>query len=293
MVHKRKVAVVADSSSCLPRHLLEKWSIHVVPHELVIDERTYEDGIDIEPADFYQLLQKNQPIPTTSSPKPASFLNAFRCAGVTAESVVCITLSANFSATYDSARSAAQVAAQELPGCRFEVVDSKAAAGAEGLIALEAARAADNGADLDGVVSRIEELIPEVNLLAFLDTLYYLGKSGRVPKVAAWAGSLLGIKPLTELKLGKAHMVGKPRSRAKATEQLLSMMRSRVAERPAHVNVMHAHAGDDAESLCRRIGAEFNCEELFISEFTPVMGTHLGPGLLGLAFYADGTGGGL
>ena len=289
MVHKRKVAIVTDSSSCLPRDLLEKWSIHVVPHELVINERTYRDGIDIEPGDFYQLLQKNQSLPTTSSPSPSSFLNAFRSTGTTSEGVVCITLSANFSATYDSACSAARTAAVELPGCRFEVVDSRAAAGAEGLIALEAARSVHEGADLDGVVSRIQELIPEVNLLAFLDTLYYLRKSGRVPKVAAWAGSLLGIRPMTELKLGKAYVVGKPRSRAKATEKLLSIMRSRIAERPAHVNVMHANSGSDAETLCRRIEAEFNCQELFISEFTPVMGSHLGPGLLGLAFYADGS----
>jgi DegV family protein with EDD domain len=288
LVHKRKVAVVVDSSSCLPRALLEESDIYVVPHELIIDEQSFRDGIDIEPDEFYQLLQKNQKIPSTSSPKPDAFLEAFRSASAVAENVVCITLSTNFSSTYSSASVAARMAEDELAGCHIiKVVDSRAAAGAEGLIALEAARAAQEGADLERVLSRIEELIPKVNLLAFLDTLYYLRRSGRVPRVAAWAGSLLGIKPLTELKLGEARMVDKPRSRAKAMDRLLSVTKDRVRDRPVHVNVMHAQAADGAEHLYRRIEAEFNCQELFISEFTPVMGAHLGPGLLGIAFYTS------
>ena len=286
MVHKRKVAVVVDSSSCLPRALLEESDIYVVPHELIIDEQSFRDGIDIEPDEFYQLLQKNQKIPSTSSPKPDVFLEAFRSASAVAENVVCITLSTNFSSTYNSASVAARMAEDELPGCHaITVIDSRAAAGAEGLIALEAARAAQGGADLEQVMARIEELVPKVNLLAFLDTLYYLRRSGRVPRVAAWAGSLLGIKPLTELKLGEARMVDKPRSRAKAMDRLLSVTKARVQDGPVHVNVMHAQAADGAGQLYRRIEAEFNCQELFISEFTPVMGAHLGPGLLGIAFY--------
>ena len=288
MVHKRKVAVVVDSSSCLPPALREKWHIYVVPHELIIDDQSFGDGIDIGPAEFYRILQENQKLPTTSSPKPASFLEAFRSASDVAESVVCITFADNFSTTYRSASVAASMAESEFLGCYIKVVDSKAAAGAEGLIALEAARAAQGGADLEGVMSRVEELIPRVNLLAFLDTLYYLRRSGRVPRVAAWAGSLLDIKPLIELVLGEARVVEKPRTRARAMERLVSIVKGRVQERPAHVNVMHAQSAADAEKLSRQVEMEFNCRELFISEFTPVMGAHVGPGLLGLAFYTDG-----
>ena len=287
MVQKRKVAVVVDSSGCLPRTLLEKWDIRIVPHELIIDERSFRDGIDMEPSDFYRLLKKNHKIPTTSSPEPARFLEVFRSASAVADSIVCITLSAVFSATHQSASIAADIAREEIPDLQIKVVDSQAAAGAEGLIALEAARAAQNGAGIDQVVSRTQELIPEVNLLAFLDTLYYLRRGGRVPRVSAWAGSILGIKPLTELKLGEARVLDKPRTRAKAMERLVSIAKERVQDRPAHVNVMHAQASEDAERLCGRVQAELNCREAFISEFTPVMGAHLGPGLLGLAFYTD------
>ena len=286
MVHQSKVAVVVDSSSCLPKQPLDRWRIHVVPHELVVGDRTFRDGVDIHPSEFYQLLQNGHDAPTTSSPKPAGFLEAFRSAGEVADSTVCITLASDFSATYASACLAASAAHEEMPGAVIRVIDSRAAAGAEGLIALEAARSAESGAELDEVVAVVDDLIPRVNLLAFLDTLDYLRRSGRVPRIAAWAGSLLGIRPLTELKLGEARMLERPRTRGKAMERLVSVMGVRIGERPAHVNVMHAQASEDAQELCRRVQDRVDCREIFVSEFTPVMGAHLGPGLLGIAFYA-------
>ena len=287
MVHKRKVALVVDSSSCLPQNLLEECQISVVPHELLINDRSFRDGIDIEPGEFYRQLQKNLNNPTTSSPSPATFLEVFRLAGTYAPDIVCITISENFSATYHSACLAAEMAERELPDCRIKVMDSKSAAGAMGLIALDAARLAMTGADVDQVTSRVEDLISNVNLLAILDTLYYLRRSGRVPRVAAWAGTILGIKPLAELKLGEAKVVGKPRSRARAMDRLVEVINARLQDKPVHLNLMHAHAAADAEQMRQRLQSAFNCRELFVSEFTPVMGAHLGPGLLGTAFYTD------
>ena len=287
MVHRRKVAVVTDSSACLPQTLLDHWQIRVVPHEIIVGNRSYRDGVDMGAADFYRLLQGDQPVPTTSSPPPAAFLETFRAAGAEAEAVLCVTLCASFSTTYDSAVTAAGIAMGEPPGTMVRVVDSMSAAGAEGLMALEAAKMAEEGACLDDVTALVEGLIPRMNLLAFLDTMSYLWRSGRVPKAAAWAGSLLGIKPLTELKLGQAKLLGRPRSRAKALEKMLAIAKSRTMGLPVHMNVMHAQAEEDAEDVGRRVDREFDCRELLVSEFTPVMGAHLGPGLLGLAFYTD------
>ncbi len=287
MVHQRKVAVVVDSSSSLPGELLDRWRIQVVPHELVIGDRAFRDGVDIRPDEFYHLLRNGSGTPTTSSPGVARFLDAFRSATRSAGSTVCITLASNFSSTYSSACQAALAAGQEMPGSVIRVVDSRTAAGAEGLIALEAARAADAGADLEGVLSVVHGLIPRVNLLAFLDTLDYVRRSGRVPRVAALAGSLLGIRPLTELRLGEARMLERPRSRGRAMERLVDVMEKRVGRRPVHATVMHAQAAEDAVDLSRRVRDRFDCREVFVSEFTPVMGAHLGPGLLGLAFYSD------
>ena len=288
MVLQHDVAVVVDSGSCLPTDLLRKWNITVVPHELVIGQRSLRDGVDIQPNEFYRMLpETDSSTLSTSAPQPKHFLQAFLAAGQLAPNVLCLTLSAQFSATYRSACAAADQAASELVNNSVKVVDSQSAAGGSGLIALAAARWASMGLKLDQVITNVDRLVPRLNLLAFLDTLRYLSRGGRVRKFEAWVGSLLSIKPLTELRMGEAHMLEKPRSRTRATERLLDIMRQRVGGRPVNVNVMEAAAPEDARALFRRIEAEFECQELFISQFTPVMGLHTGPGLLGVAFYSN------
>ena len=288
MVLQHDVAVVVDSSSCLPQELLQKWNITVVPHELIIDQRSLRDGVDIRPDEFYRLLsQENSPKLSTAAPQPRQFLEAFLSASQLASNVLCLTLSAQLSATYRSACAAVAMANGEMSNATVRVVDSRAAAGASGLIALAAARWASMGHNLEQVVAQVEALVPKVNLLAFLDTLRYLSRSGRVRKIEAWAGSLLSFKPLTELRLGEARMLERPRSRAKATQRLLDTMHQRVGGMPVNVNVMEADALEDARALSLRIQSEFNCRELILSQFTPVMGLHTGPGLLGVAFYGD------
>ncbi|MBM3924811.1 MAG: DegV family protein [SAR202 cluster bacterium] len=287
MVLQRRLAIVTDSSCCLPKDLQETCGLFVVPHQLVIGGRASLDGVDIDPVRFYQ-MQRRGVTATTSGPSPNAFLQAFLKAGALCKQVLCLTLSPRFSATtFDSAQIAARMAKDESPSLDVRVMDTQAAAGAQGLMALGAARLAWQGASLDQTAARVEALMPKVQLLAFLDTLQYLGKSGKIPKVAAWAGSLLGFKPLTEMSQGEARLIAKPRSRAKAMEQMLQTACQRLNGKPAHVNIMHAAAPDDARELRLRAQASINCLEVFISEFTPVMGAHTGPGLLGLAFYTE------
>ena len=285
MVRQHDVAVVVDSGSCLPPDLLHQWDITVAPHEVTVDGRTYRDGVDLHPEQFYELLKQRRGSLTTAPPRPQQFLEAFTAAGKLAPNVLCLTLSSNFSDTYQSARAAAVLAGSRMSDVRVEVVDSQAVAGASGLIALAAARWAAKDYPMERVISGVNQLIPRVNLIAFLESLYYLGRSGRVGKLQVWTGSILRIRPLTELKLGEARILEKPRSRAKAKQRLLDLMGQRVGRSQITLNVMEADSRGDAEALMAKIQSEFNCREAFLSEFTPVLGAYTGPGLLGVAFY--------
>lgn len=287
MVFRHDVAIVVDSSSCLPAELIAEWKIIVVPHELVLNDRTLRDGVDIQPSEFYKLLRQENVAPTTNAPNSQQFLQAFQTANRLAPNVLCLTLATQFSMAYQSACSAAVAAHDTLSNIKVNVIDSKAAAGSLGLITLAAARWGAAGHTLDDVVERVERLIPKVNLLAFLDTLKYVTQGGRVKKPLAIAGSLLGIKPLTEMKLGEAKLLEKPRSRAKAARRLVDIMAKSASGHRVAVTVLEADAREDAEVLAKAIQARFTTTELFISEFTPVMGAHTGPGLLGVSFYVD------
>ena len=283
------MAVVVDSAASLPAGMGEDLQLFTVPMRLTIKGKTYLDGLDLMPADFYRMLERTKEAPATSSPSPDSFLDAFRAASEVASSVLCVTVSPRISSSYDSATNAAHEAMQALPDTRIVVIDSESAAGGQGLIAMEAWRAARDGAELDHVISAAKAVVPSVVLLAFLDTLYYVWKSGRVPRVAYASTSLLRIKPIMELSRGEIRNVARPRTRPKAAERMLALMRQRVLSDPIHATVMHAGVGDEAEQLRGRIESEFHCQELFISEFSPVMGSHTGPGLLGIAFWSEAS----
>ena len=182
---------------------------------------------------------------------------------------------------------AARLAEEERPDLDIHVLDSRAVAGSQGFVALEAHRASREGLSLPATVARIEKLVPRLHLLAYLDTLKYLGRSGKITKAKAWAGTLLGFKPLVELSQGEATLIARPRSSPKAMERLLSIVSERTAGSPSHVNIMHANALEKAHLLREEALRSMNCREIFISEFTPVMGAHTGPGLLGIAYYTD------
>ncbi len=175
-----------------------------------------------------------------------------------------------------------------LPKTTIKVIECNTAAAGLGLVALAAAKAADSGNNLEEVLEITDSTMSRVNLFATLDTLQYLAKSGRVPQAAALVNSLLNIKPIFTLNRGDAHTVALPRSIPSAIKRILKLMEQNVTKsQPLHVAVMHADALDKAITLERRVSARFNCCEIFITEFTPVMGVHTGPGLIGVAFYGE------
>jgi DegV family protein with EDD domain len=181
------------------------------------------------------------------------------------------------------------MAMEALPQVAIEVLDSRTAAGAEGLVALAAARAAASGKDLAQVIETAQAIMPKVHMIALIDTLRYLVKSGHIPQAAAWVAALFSIKPIIQILplSGDASLAERVRTKSKAIDHLLVIVRERAGTNPLHVIIMHADALEEAKNLRERVTSEFDCVESYIKDFTPVMGIQTGPGVLGIAFYAD------
>jgi DegV family protein with EDD domain len=276
------IAVVTDSASNLPRELAEANGIRLVPMILKFGDRALRDGIDMPPGEFYKVLVEEKVNVSTSGPSQGDFEAEFEAALSGADGVVCVNVASFVSATYGSA-----VAAAKRFDGRVRVVDSQSASLGEGFVALEAARAGADGADLDAAVARAEQVVANVCFAATINTFEYLRRSGRVNAVFAYAGTALNIKPVFAFRGGKIEQLGRPRTRARAIDRLVDEVRDASAARgPLHLGVAHADCKDEAEQLLARLKAEIPNVESFISPFTPLMGSHTGPGVLGVGFFA-------
>jgi DegV family protein with EDD domain len=285
----KKVAIVTDTTACIPLEQVGRYNIEVVPVQLNFEDRSYRDGMDITPNEFYAMLREAKKMPTTSSSSPAPYLEAYRNASQKAKRILCFTEPAKFSAMFNAANVAREISRNVLPGIIIEIIECTTAAAGQGLVALAAARVAEQEKTMEEVMATVHEIMPRISLYATLDTLRYLVKSGRVPQAAALLNSVLNIKPVFTLNHANARTVALPRSTKSAMNRILKLMEKDAGEKPLHVAVMHADALDNATELHNRIRDRFECEELFITEFTPVMGVHTGPGLLGVAFYSQET----
>jgi DegV family protein with EDD domain len=282
----RRVTVVTDTSACLPIEVTAKYGIEVVPMELIYEGKVYRDEIDINAEQFYDILAKAKHLPTTSAPSPQQYVEIYRKLAENKGDILVITASTRFSHVFESASIAAEMYRDNFGNARIEVIDCMTAAGSQGLIVLEAARSAFAGASLLEVLKVVEELMNKVYLIAFLDTLYYLAKGGRVPQVVAWGNSLLSIKPIFELVPGEARAktIGLVRTRHRAIERVKGLLGERLDGHFLHAIVMHSNALREAEELRDFLCSNFKCEEVYIKDFTPVMGVHTGPGLLAVSF---------
>ncbi len=284
----KKVTIVTDTTACVPQEYVAELGIEVVPVQLIIEEKTYRDGKDISAAEFYAVLRNSKTMPTTSSSSPAPYLDAFCHASRQSQDILCLTEPAKFSAMYSSAQVAKETALATFKDISIDVMECTTAAAGQGLVVLAAAKAAALGKPLAEVKKISEDIMSRVNLYATLDTLQYLARSGRVPQAAALVNSILNIKPIFTLNHADAHTVALPRTMQSAMDRMLKLMSSAVAGgQKLHVAVMHADAMEQAVIFKDRITSRFDCQEIYITEFTPVMGVHTGPGLIGAAFYGE------
>ncbi len=284
----KQVAVVTDSIACIPKELRERYQIGIIPLNFYANGNIYRDGIDVTPSEAYELFLKDPDTFKTSGASIGSCLEAFRSSAEQGKDILSVTLSSKLSAIYSNAEVAGKQVQEEFPGVSVVVLDSTTAAAAEGLVALAASKAAKNGSNLADVISIAKQVRGKVSIVAYMDTVRYIYRSGRIPRIASVAGSMLKIKPIFTFSAGVPRFMGAVRSKKIGIERLIEEMHEKVGNSLAHVSVMHVYAEDEAVNLKKRVSNEFNCAELWLTEFSPLMGYACGTGTLGLAFYPEG-----
>lgn len=274
-----KVQVVTDSACDISLETAADHGIEIVPLTVRFGGDEFVDRRDLSPAQFWDRLSTSTVLPETAAPSPGAFEQVFLAAAEGgATGVVCITISAALSATFQ----AAQLAAQNVAGTiEVELVDSRAVTMAQGNVVLRAARLAAEGATNAEVVSAARELVPRTRTFAALDTLENLKKGGRIGSAQALLGSMLSIKPIIQVADGKVEPESKQRTRARSLRYLAEKVREALPV--ADVAVMHG-AAPDVGILIDMLAELHPRDQILVGDVGAVIGTHAGPGVVGVTF---------
>lgn len=276
-------ALVLDSTADLPDPAARSRNWRLVPLYVSFGDETFRDHVELTPRAFYGRLRSAPAAPKSSQPTPADFARVFdELAGF--ERILCVLISGKLSGTAESARLAAQDA-----GDRVRVVDSQSASGGIVILADAIQRRLDRGTTDEEVDELVERFKRESGLLFTVDTLDYLVRGGRVGKAAGLAGQLLNVKPILTIRGGEVEPLKRVRGRAKALTEFERLLVEATEDEPElRLGVAHADAADAAEELARRIrSARPRASFDFETELGPVIGTHGGPGTLGLFWFRD------
>ena len=287
------IAVMTDTVSYMPEEVANKYNITQIPTHVIIDGETHaEDQLDL--VEFYQKMPKwkeGNNLPTTSSPSPDDFVKAYRKLSKDCESIVYVGYSEHLGMTVQSALLAKDLVKDELAETKIEVLDSKTWGGAQMMITLEIARAANAGSDLKEVLKVANEMITKVNLIILSDNLYYLVKGGRIHKAARlWADSKISNTTILKLDAsteGKHTPIARCRTKGETFDTLFNLVRGQHVDSRLHVAINHADALAEAEQLQEKALSQFQCEEVFISNIGPLVTIHTGLGTRVFSWWAE------
>lgn len=278
-----KIAFVTDSTSFLPAELIKKYKIIVTPQILIWDEQTYQDGVDIQPAEFYTRLITAKTMPTTSRVSPIVMQSAFQNLVDKGYEVIGLFVSSKFSGTVQSAMQGKET--MGAAGEKVTVIDTLATSMKLGLIVLAAARAAENGSNLSECLAVAEETRKNSGLYFAVDTLEFLHRGGRIGGAQRFIGSALNLKPILALKDGRVEGVERIRTKSKAHNRLIELVAEQlIGKSNIRLVGLHANADKDAKTLLDRAVQQLNPIETIFAEVSPVVGTHTGPGTVGIAY---------
>lgn len=276
-----KVAIVTDSTVSMPEHLVEQYAIRVAPQVVIWNEETLLDGIDISAEEFYDRLQREEHMPTTSQTTIGKFKQVFEELVEQGQPIAVITVGEKLSGTYQSAVQAKAM----LPDAEIEVHNSDTAAMALGFQVLAAARAADEGATLAQVIEAAQATKDHTGVLLVMETLEFLHRGGRIGGAARLLGTALNLKPILEITDGQVEPVERVRTKSKAVSRMIDLLAERSeGKSPIRFGIHHAHAEDEAFQLRDRLQERFSAEEMYVTILTPSVGVHTGPGTLGVTY---------
>jgi DegV family protein with EDD domain len=273
------VEVVTDSTADIPRQVAEDLGIHVVPLHVHFGDEVYQDGVNLSHEEFYRKLTANKTLPTTSTVSPGEFAQLFDTLAEESDEILAIVISSELSATYEAAVQGKDL--RKSKGCRLEVIDSRLLVMALGLVVIAAAKEARQGASLDRVLEAARGATSRIHVRMAFDTLEYVRRGGRIGPAQAFVGNLLNLKPILTVKDGIAIPVTRERTRPKAIEHLRRFAAG--FNSIEEMAVEYTTTPEEALALRKDLGSLFPEERIYVSTIGSVMGTHLGPGALGVA----------
>jgi DegV family protein with EDD domain len=281
-----KVKVITDSCASLPDSFWGEYDIGMVPYYVHVGSKSYRDLVDITRDGFLEHVRKADPLPKSANPGPADYVGLLLEAAETTDEVLVVCMTSIGSGAYQAAMLAKQMVAEDAPHLRVEVVDSRNVSMAQGWVALEAARAAEQGGDLDHLVALAGRMIPEARMLQTADTLRYLYLGGRIGRAKHLVGSLLKIKPIISMDDGVIVALGQERSRAATYTRMIDLMSGHVG-RASAIKAAVVHAGDQeaADLLGAMVRESFECVEYLVTELSSALAVHTGPGTVGVCYF--------
>lgn len=279
-----KIALVTDSTGYIPAPLLQPYPIWVVPQILIWGNETLRDGVDIQPSEFYQRLAKAAVMPSSSQASPSAFETLFRDLLAQGYEILAVLISSRLSGTIASAIQAKQAIGADAP---IEIVDSLTTAMAMGYQVLAAAKAAQRGASLAECKALVEKLRSRCGVYLTVETLEFLHRGGRIGGGARFLGTALNIKPVLKIEGGVVEAVERVRTRKKALARLIELVAADVGNNPIHLSALNANAAAEAQELLEEAKRQLNVIESNVSDVSPVIGTHAGPGTVGLVYMME------
>lgn len=281
-----KVAIVTDSTSYMPEELLKKYNISVAPQVLIWGDQTYRDGVDIKPLEFFTKLKTAKVMPTTSQASPATLQPIFQSLIEQGNDVIAIHVSSKLSGTVQSA-----IQAKEMLGAAGEkvtVIDSLSTSMAMSFQVLAVARAVEAGANLKEAVEVASRARDLSGVYLVPETLEFLHRGGRIGGAQRFIGTVLNMKPVLALQNGRVEGIERVRTKGKAHDRMVELVAERIKGKTnIRVATLHANAPEDAKAVLAKANTEFNPVESISTEVSPTVGTHTGPGTVGLAFMTD------